>query len=67
MDILSAIEAYLKRTGMAATRFGTLAVKDGNFVGRLRRDPKGVTLRTVEKVRKFMADNPPGRRNGRAA
>ena len=34
-----------------------MAVNDGKFVGRLR-SGKGVTVRLVERARKYIADNP---------
>ena len=47
------IEAFLVRTGMAHTTFGTKAVGNAMFVQMLRKgsDPK---ISTAEKVREFM-------------
>lgn len=56
-DLIDEIEGYAKRRGIKETTFGRLAADDGKFVGRLR-DGKGVTIATVERVRKYMRDNP---------
>lgn len=47
------IEKFLRRSGMPATRFGRLAVKDPRFVFDLRngREPQ---LRTEKRVEHFM-------------
>lgn len=57
-DLLARIDAYLARTGMPATTFGRLAVRDGNFVPRLRAG-RSLTLRTHEKVAAFLGAPPP--------
>ncbi len=57
-QLLTEIDAYLAVAQVAATTFGRLAVNDGKFVGRLRAG-KGVTIRTVERARKYIADNQP--------
>ena len=54
MQLLSEIEAFLKRTGMPATNFGLEAVNDGHLVKRLRAG-KGLTLSRVDRIREFMA------------
>ncbi len=64
MDLLTEIEGYLARASQAGkpiaeTKFGLLAVNDGKLVSRLRAKPQGITLRTVERVRQWMRDNPP--------
>lgn len=51
--LLSEINAYRARVGMAETRFGRLALNDGHFVRRLR-EGGNITLRTVDRVRAFM-------------
>lgn len=47
------IEAFLKRSGMAHTTFGTKAVGNAMFVQKIREgaDPK---ISTAEKVREFI-------------
>jgi hypothetical protein len=54
MELLSEIESYLARTGLAASRFGRLAVGDPRFVDDLRggRQPR---RKTVERVATFLS------------
>jgi hypothetical protein len=54
MELLSEIETYLSRTGLAASKFGRLAVGDPRFVDDLRsgRRPR---RRTLERVSSFLA------------
>lgn len=52
--LLHQINAYRERHGVSQTRFGRDALNDGHFVKRLRTGGN-VTLRTVERVRAFMA------------
>lgn len=54
-QILAEIEALLRRTEMAETTFGRKAVNDGKFVARLRAGG-GLTTRTADQVRAFIAD-----------
>lgn len=68
MDLLTEIEGYLARASQAGapiaeTAFGVAVLNDGNFIRRLRAKPQGITLRTVDKVRQWMADHPPTRRS----
>lgn len=56
-QLLTEIEAYVAQRGIAELTFGFMAVNDGKFVGRLR-SGKGVTVRLVERARKYIADNP---------
>lgn len=51
---LQEIEAFLSAHAMHASRFGSLAVNDSGFVGRMRRG-KDVRLSTMNKIRDFMA------------
>ena len=55
-DLLGEIEAFVRAGGLADTTFGRRAVNDGNFVARLRAG-RGITARTVERVRAYLADN----------
>ena len=50
MPLLFRITAYLRRTGMSATRFGRVVVKDPRFVHDLRngREPRAAMRRQVE-------------------
>lgn len=64
--LLEAIEAFLARSGMSATRFGEVAANDRHLVRRLRAG-KGITLATADKVRTFISDwRPPKRGSVRA-
>jgi hypothetical protein len=53
---LGEIEAYCRARAIAESTFGRIAVNDGKFVGRLRAG-RGVTMKTIERVRKFMAED----------
>jgi phosphopantothenoylcysteine decarboxylase/phosphopantothenate--cysteine ligase len=53
-DLLAEIEAYLRETGVSATKFGLAAVNDGHLVAKLRRGTS-VTLKTADRVRSYMA------------
>ncbi len=55
MEFLAEVEAFLVSRDMAASRFGKLAMADPGFVARLRENPLSPTLRTVARVRAFMA------------
>ena len=55
-ELVDEIEAYCRDAGIAETTFGRIVVNDGKFVGRLR-DGKGVTTATVDRVRRFLAEN----------
>ena len=52
--LLDTIEEYLQTTGLSATRFGRLAVKDPRFIEDLR---AGRVLRpkTSKRVQEFLA------------
>lgn len=51
--LIGEIEGYCRQHGLAESTFGRIAVNDGKFVGRLRAG-RGVTTRTVSRVRAFM-------------
>ena len=51
------IDTFLEQTGMDATKFGRLATGDTAFVMTVR-GGRACNLRTVDKVRKFMAEYP---------
>lgn len=53
-NILTEIEGFCQRHGLAETRFGELAMGDKPFVKQLR-EGRDVRVSTVEKVRAFMA------------
>lgn len=50
------IETYCRSRAMAESTFGRVAVNDGKFVGRLR-SGRGVTMKTIERVRNYIAEN----------
>ncbi len=52
-SLLSEIEAFCRRSGMAESTFGRQAVNDGKLCARLR-DGKNVTLDTAERIRDFI-------------
>jgi hypothetical protein len=52
-NLLQAIEAFLLRTGLSATRFGALAAGDTKFVSSLRKGRR-VREKTDDAIRGFM-------------
>jgi hypothetical protein len=62
--LLSEIEAFLQRSGMTPTQFGLGAMNNSSFVRQLR-NGSGVTLRTLDKVRGFMAEHDGGKKRAR--
>lgn len=58
-DLIQDIESYLARTGMTETKFGLLAANNGSLISRISRARGNVKISTIDKVRRFMADNPP--------
>lgn len=61
--LLQDISEYCRRTGMAESTFGRLAVNDGKFVNRLRYGGR-VTPATLERVRGYIEEHG-ARPNGR--
>ncbi len=55
--LIAEIREYCRREGCAESTFGRLAVNDGKFVGRIRNGGR-VTTRTMERVRRFMREQP---------
>lgn len=55
--LLADIRRYCDVAGIAQSTFGSLAVKDSRFVERLREGK--VTLRSLERVRLWIEQNPP--------
>jgi hypothetical protein len=53
-DLLAEIESFCREAGIAEATFASRAVRDGKFVKRLR-EGAGVTLKTVERVRAYIA------------
>ena len=52
-QLLAEIDAFLAESGMAATTFGKKAAKNSQVVDRMR-DGRSVTLRTADRIRKFI-------------
>src|ERR1700730_1208147 len=61
--LLRDIADYCRSIGIAESTFGRLAVNDGKLVGRLRLGGR-VTTDTAERVRAFIAREPPPTING---
>ena len=61
--LLAEIEAFLARSGLTATKFGVAAVNDGHLVANLRKG-NSVTLKTVDRVRAYMAQEREQTRRG---
>lgn len=59
--LLGEIDAFLQRNGMTQTAFGQEAMNNSSFVRQLR-EGRGVTLRTLDRVRAFMAEWEGGKR-----
>lgn len=55
-DLLKKIIRYCELKEMPESTFGRLAVADGSLVADLRTG-RSLTMRTVEKVEKFMSAN----------
>jgi len=57
-SLLLEIESFCRKSGMAESTFGRLAVNDGKLCMRLR-SGKDVTLETANKIKSFINENPP--------
>lgn len=57
--LIREIEVYCRRCGIAESTFGRQAINDGKFVSRLRQG-KGVTVKTLDRIRAFLHGHPPG-------
>jgi len=57
-SLLLEIESFCRRSGMAESTFGRLAVNDGKLCMRLR-SGKDVTLETANKIKSFITENQP--------
>lgn len=65
-QVRNEVNAYLKESGMAHSRFGQLVMADSRFVARLR-DPNGQPIKssTIDKVRVWIATE--GKKHAKAA
>ena len=57
-DILSEIRSHCRNTGISESTFGLRAVNDGKLVERLSAG-RTITLDTADRIRAYMASNPP--------
>ncbi|MCC7412634.1 MAG: hypothetical protein IT495_13525 [Gammaproteobacteria bacterium] len=57
-SFIAEIEGFCRQVGIAETTFGRQVVNDGKFIRRLR-EGRGVTLRTILKVRDYIRSHPP--------
>lgn len=55
--LITEIERYCQRAGLAESTFGRLAVNDGKLVSRLRQG-RGITLKTMLRIRSYIDTNP---------
>ena len=62
--LLREIRAFCAETGMAETTFGQKAVHEWTLVQRLE-EGRSIELKTVDRIRRFIADNRPGRERRR--
>ena len=54
MQLLSDIEAFVAAHEMTERRFGELALNDKNFVSDIRDKDRSPSLKTVERLKRFM-------------
>jgi hypothetical protein len=52
-SLLTDIEAFCRKHGMAESQFGVLALNDKNFVGQVR-NGRDLRISTVDRVLSFM-------------
>jgi hypothetical protein len=64
--LLAEVEAYLEATGWTDADLGLRAMNNSAFVFRLR-GGRNFRIDTVDRIRKFMRDNPPPKKNRRSA
>jgi predicted transcriptional regulator len=63
-QFLEDIDAFLAHTGMSERQLGDQAVNDAKFVARIRAG-SSLTVRTLDRVRKFMRDYRPNSQDGK--
>lgn len=57
--LLKQIDEYLAVRGISPYRFGLLAARNGRLVERLRSGKTTITLKTLEQVERYLAENSP--------
>lgn len=58
-ELLAKIEEFLDASHMAPSRFGLETMADGAVVFQLREGRRSLTLKSAEKVLKYIADHRP--------
>lgn len=58
-QFLSECETYRLASGMTETGFGVAALRDPGFLFKLKKGERSPTIKTIDRVRQWMADNPP--------
>ena len=56
-QIIELIDLYLSETGLTDAAFGRLVLNDHKFIRRLR-SGIGVTLTSIERIERFIRENP---------
>ena len=56
-DLLAQIESFLVAKSMAPSRFGLGAIGDGALVFQLRDGKRSLTLKSAQKIARFMAEH----------
>lgn len=65
-QLISEVEAHAQRCGLSPATIISRAVSNGRLYGRLK-NGNGCTLDTAERIRAYMAQNPPARPSESAA
>ena len=60
-QLLAEIDTFLVMSGMAATTFGKRAANNSQVVERMR-EGGSITLKTADRIRRFIRDNVPDER-----
>ena len=64
-DLIQEVEAYANERGLAPATIISRAVNNGRLYGRLKAG-FGCNMKTAERIRAFMAENPPNTSGGTA-
>lgn len=59
-QLISEVEAHAERCGLSPATIISRAVSNGRLYGRLK-NGHGCTLDTAERIRAYMAENPPAK------
>lgn len=66
-QLLDDIDAFRAEFDIAESTFGLICLNDKGFVTRLRREGRGVSSDTIDKVRAFIRDYRPPKKNPKRA